>query len=136
MNLFDINGWEFLILIVLGIFILGPERLPHYAARLAQLARQAKAFADAAQAQLKDQLGPEFQDVDWAQYDPRQYDPRRIVREALGTSDTTPAPADPAPTPPAPTAPVADPVPGARAVPLTSATRDPELPTPWDVDAT
>ena len=29
------------------------------------------------------EMGPEFDDVDWRQYDPRQYDPRRIVREAL-----------------------------------------------------
>lgn len=131
MNLFDINGWEFLILIVLGIFILGPERLPHYAARLAQMARQAKAFADAAQAQLKDQLGPEFQDVDWAQYDPRQYDPRRIVREALGTSDTPSASA-----PATPAAPAAEPTPVVPVAPAVPVTRDPELPTPWDVDAT
>ena len=30
-----------------------------------------------------DQLGPEYSDINWRQYDPRQYDPRRIVREAL-----------------------------------------------------
>ena len=28
-------------------------------------------------------MGPEFDDIDWRQFDPRQYDPRRIVREAL-----------------------------------------------------
>ena len=28
-------------------------------------------------------MGPEFEDINWRQFDPRQYDPRRIVREAL-----------------------------------------------------
>ncbi len=86
----DINGWEIIVLAVLAVFILGPERLPEYAAKLGRLVRRGRALADGARAQLKEQLGPDFDDVDWAAYDPRQYDPRRIVREALT------APADPA----------------------------------------
>ena len=78
-----INGWEFLILIVLAVVILGPERLPEYAAKLAQGVRKLRVMAEGAKVTLKDQLGPEYQDINWRQYDPRQYDPRRIVREAL-----------------------------------------------------
>ena len=81
--MFDINGWEFIVLIVLGIVILGPERLPEYAAKLARLVKQLRAMADGARVQLREQLGPEFEDVNWRQYDPRQYDPRKIVRDAL-----------------------------------------------------
>ena len=40
-------------------------------------------MAEGAKDQLKDQLGPEYEDINWRQYDPRQYDPRRIVKEAL-----------------------------------------------------
>ena len=43
--IFDINGWEFIILLVVGIVVLGPERLPEYAAKLARLVRQAKGMA-------------------------------------------------------------------------------------------
>ena len=56
---FDINGWEFVILIVLGIVILGPERLPDYAAKLGRLVRQTKQYADAARSQMQEQLGLE-----------------------------------------------------------------------------
>lgn len=77
------NAWEFLILIVVALVVLGPERLPEYAAKLGSFVKQARAMAENAKTQLKDQMGPEFKDVDWQQYDPRQYDPRRIVREAL-----------------------------------------------------
>ncbi|MEP6856198.1 MAG: preprotein translocase subunit TatA [Pedococcus sp.] len=79
----SINGWEFLALIALAVVIVGPERLPEYASKLAQFVRQARSMAEGAKGQLREQMGPEFDDIDWRQYDPRQYDPRRIVREAL-----------------------------------------------------
>jgi hypothetical protein len=41
---------------------------------------------------MKDEMGPDFDDVDWKKLDPRQYDPRRIIREALIDDEpTTPA---------------------------------------------
>ena len=83
MNVFDINGWEFVILVIVAILVIGPDRMPEYAAKLAKLIKQLRALADTAKVQLREQMGPDFDDVDWTQYDPRQYDPRRIVREAL-----------------------------------------------------
>jgi sec-independent protein translocase protein TatB len=80
---FGINGGEFLVLLVVALVILGPERLPHYAEQLAGLVKSARRFAKGAQAQMREELGPEFDDIDWQKLDPRQYDPRRIVREAL-----------------------------------------------------
>ena len=98
----NITGWEFILLIVLAVVILGPERLPEYAARLGRFVRQAKAMAESAKGQLREQMGPEFDDINWRQYDPRQYDPRRIVREAL-LDDTPFAPGAPASAPSAAT---------------------------------
>jgi len=87
----DVNGWELIALIVVGILVLGPERLPEYAGKFANMVRQVRNLATNARTQLKDQMGPEFDDVDWRQFDPRQYDPRRIVREALSDADVDPA---------------------------------------------
>lgn len=118
MNILDINGWEFILLIVIGVVVLGPERLPEYAAKLRVLIRQVRAMADSARGQLREQMGPEFDDIDWKAFDPRQYDPRRIVREALledGEEDFSAY--NPFKEPSRPR-------------------RDPALPTPWDVDAT
>jgi sec-independent protein translocase protein TatB len=81
--MFGINGWELIVLAVIAVFVLGPERLPEYAAKLAHGIRRLRVLAEGAKDQLKDQLGPEYNDIDWRQYDPRQYDPRRIVRQAL-----------------------------------------------------
>ena len=44
-----------------------------------------------AKTQLKEELGDEYEEVDWRKLDPRQYDPRRIIREAL-VEDVEPAP--------------------------------------------
>ena len=52
--------------------------------------RTVRDFADGAKDRMKEEMGPEFDDVDWKKLDPRQYDPRRIIREAL--LDDAPAP--------------------------------------------
>jgi sec-independent protein translocase protein TatB len=79
----DINGGELLVLAAVGVIVLGPERLPQYAAQLGRLVRQARGFAKTAKAQMREELGEDFDDIDWTSLDPRRYDPRRIVREAL-----------------------------------------------------
>lgn len=81
--MFGINGWEAVILVVIALLVIGPERLPEYVAKLRQWIREMKKLADGARTQLRDQMGPEFDNVDWSAYDIRQYDPRRIVREAI-----------------------------------------------------
>jgi sec-independent protein translocase protein TatB len=87
---FGINGSEFIVLLVVAAIVLGPERLPQYAAQLARLVRELRRMAQGATAQMREELGPEFDDIDWRKLDPRQYDPRRIVREALSDSDLDP----------------------------------------------
>ncbi|WP_404349777.1 twin-arginine translocase TatA/TatE family subunit [Phycicoccus jejuensis] len=81
--MFGVNGWEIILLALIAVFVLGPDKLPEYAAKLAHGIRRLRVMAEGAKDSLRDQLGPEYDDIDWRQYDPRQYDPRRIVREAL-----------------------------------------------------
>ena len=78
---------KILVILVIALFILGPERLPGYAKKLGELVRSVKRMADGAKDRLKDEMGPEFDEVDWKQLDPRQYDPRRIIRDALLEDD-------------------------------------------------
>jgi sec-independent protein translocase protein TatB len=80
---FGLSSEKIMILLVLALFILGPERLPRYAKSFAQFVKKMRAMANTAQAQMKDELGEGFEDLDWKKLDPRQYDPRRIIREAL-----------------------------------------------------
>jgi len=87
---FGINGGEVLILLVVLLLVVGPERLPRYAEQLGAWVRRARVFLRDAKARVDEELGDEIKDVDWAALDPRQYDPRRIVREAL-LEDVAPA---------------------------------------------
>ncbi len=76
----DINGSEFLVIALLALILVGPERLPEYVRGLRTVVLRLRALIKDGQEALKDELGT---DVDWNQLDPRNYDPRRIVREAL-----------------------------------------------------
>ena len=91
MSLFGLTFDKLLVIGVLAVFLLGPERLPGYAAKLAQLVRSLRDLANGAKARMRDEMGPEFDEVEWQKLDPRQYDPRRIIRDAL-LEDDTPAP--------------------------------------------
>lgn len=90
MGFFGINGGELVVIIVLALVLIGPERLPHYAGQLGALVRQGKVALQGAKERIDTELGDELRDVDWQKLDPRQYDPRRIVKEAL--LDDEPAP--------------------------------------------
>jgi sec-independent protein translocase protein TatB len=78
---------KLLIIGVIAVFLLGPERLPHYAAQLGKFVRSMRDMANGAKDRMREEMGPDFEDVDWKKLDPRQYDPRRIIREALTEVD-------------------------------------------------
>jgi sec-independent protein translocase protein TatB len=85
---FDINGTEALVLLLLALILMGPTRLPKYAQQLGRLARKARDFARDTKGKVEGELGLQEGDIDWEALNPRHYDPRRIVQEAL--SDAAP----------------------------------------------
>lgn len=93
---FGLTFDKLLIIGIIAVFLLGPERLPYYASQLARLVKSARNMANGAKERMREEMGPDFDDIDWKKLDPRQYDPRRIIREAL-IEDDTPAPTIKAP---------------------------------------
>ncbi len=89
--MFDLSFEKLLVIGLVALFLVGPDKLPAYAVKLAQWVRVARGMLDGAKERVRTEMGPDFDDVDWQRLDPRQYDPRRIVREAL----LEPAPASP-----------------------------------------
>ncbi|PID53473.1 MAG: Sec-independent protein translocase TatB [Micrococcales bacterium] len=77
------NLGELLVILTLIMVVVGPQRLPEYAESLARMVREVRRMAVGARDQVRAELGPDFDDIDWQKLDPRQYDPRRIVRDAL-----------------------------------------------------
>lgn len=97
--MFGLSFEKLLIVAVIAAFVIGPERLPRYAAKFGEFVRNMRDFANNAKSRVREEMGDEFNDVDWKKLDPRQYDPRRIIRDAL--LDTDPAPAAAIASPPA-----------------------------------
>ena len=80
---FGLTIEKLLVIGVIAALIVGPERLPRYAETLAHFTTRARDYLRVARTRVKDEMGENFDDVDWRTLDPRQYDPRRIIREAL-----------------------------------------------------
>jgi sec-independent protein translocase protein TatB len=97
--MFNIGWGEFLVLVVGGLFILGPERLPSAAAWLGRTVRQVREYATGAREQLRSELGPEFDELrqpledlrGLRGFNPRGFTPRSaITRHLLDDSDGEP----------------------------------------------
>ena len=110
--MFDSIGWaEILVLVVAGLFVLGPERLPEATRWLGTTVRRAKDYATGAQTKIRSELGPEFDEIAKPLGELKRLrglDPRRAVFDALirdepSTSDVAPSAA------PGPATAVADP---------------------------
>src|ERR1700712_1073393 len=92
--MFGLSFEKLIIVGVIAAFIIGPERLPLYASKLAAFVKQIRGFTNDAKSRMKEEMGPDFDEVEWKKLDPRQYDPRRIIRDAL-LEDPDDAPAAP-----------------------------------------
>ncbi|WP_375480298.1 sec-independent translocase [uncultured Jatrophihabitans sp.] len=105
--MFNVGPFELMVLAIVGIVVLGPDRLPGLARDAARMIRSLRDMATGARQQLRDELGPEFADVDlrnlnprtalqravlgdevdWQKYDPRRLDPRSAARNAIFGDD-------------------------------------------------
>ncbi|GAA1828920.1 hypothetical protein GCM10009836_03390 [Pseudonocardia ailaonensis] len=62
--MFESVGWgEIVVIVLAGLFILGPERLPGAASWLARNIRKAKDFAAGANEQIRKEVGPELDEL-------------------------------------------------------------------------
>ncbi len=79
------GGWEIVVILIVFVLIVGPQRLPEYTRNVVRMVRKARRWVDESRSAVEDEMGIAIDDL--RKYDPRQYDPRRIIREAWG--DTT-----------------------------------------------
>lgn len=101
---------KILLIGLIAVLIVGPDRLPRYAEAFAKLVRRGGEMLRDTKSRVREEMGPEIDDVDWRKLDPRQYDPRRIIRDALFDDGPAPAAAASAalaePTPAVPRSPI------------------------------
>jgi len=75
---FDIGAGELIALGILAMIVLGPEKLPRYAAEAARMLQRLREMASTARADVRRELGPEFDDVSLG-----DLNPRTLVRKHL-----------------------------------------------------
>lgn len=84
--MFNIGPGEFLVLAIVAVIVLGPERLPALARDAARMLRTLRELATGARTQLREELGPEFADLDLSEF--RNLNPRTALQRAiLGDED-------------------------------------------------
>jgi sec-independent protein translocase protein TatB len=100
---FDSLGWgEISILVVLALFVFGPERLPGMAADAGRALRRLRGYAKGLTDDLKAELGPEVGDLDLASLNPKTFVRKHLLEDddepsSLRTRQVPLGPAEPAP---------------------------------------
>jgi sec-independent protein translocase protein TatB len=112
---FENLGWgEIAVLLVLALFVFGPERLPTLAAEAGRGLRKVRTYVKGMTDDLKSELGPELGDVDLASLNPRTFVAKHLLADEDDDDVTRPT------TPPQ-----------RAGAPLATGE-----PAPWDPDAT
>ena len=80
--MFENLGWgEIAVLLVLALFVFGPERLPTLAAEAGRGLRQVRLYVKSMTADLKTELGPELGDVYLASLNPRAFVAKHLLSD-------------------------------------------------------
>lgn len=76
-------GWpEIGLILVLGLLLFGPDKLPGMAKQAASMVRTVRRMADNAKNDLGRELGQDFSDVDLRSLDPREVVRRHLLEES------------------------------------------------------
>ena len=84
--MFGVGLPELAVILVVGILVFGPDRLPEFARQAGRVLRQVRRFTQAARDDLRSELGPEFADLELTDLDPRQI-VRKHIMEAMDEDD-------------------------------------------------
>jgi sec-independent protein translocase protein TatB len=77
---FDFGAGELIGLAVLAMILIGPERLPNFAVDAAKFVKKVREMATNATNELKDNLGPGFEDLK-----PTDLNPKTFIQKQLSS---------------------------------------------------
>ena len=75
---FDFGAGELIGLAILAMILIGPERLPNFAVDAAKFVKRIREMASKATEELKDNLGPGFEDLK-----PTDLNPKSFIKKQL-----------------------------------------------------
>ncbi len=85
---FDIGPLELIALIILAIFVFGPEKLPKLIQDVSGFVRKVRAFSDSAKDDIRSELGPEFKDFEFEDLNPKNFARKHLLdNDELGIKE-------------------------------------------------
>jgi sec-independent protein translocase protein TatB len=78
---FDLSLTKLLVLAVIALVVFGPHELPKIASQAGRALRDLRRIAEGAKADLREGLGPEFQDFDFDDLNPRRFVQKHLLEE-------------------------------------------------------
>ncbi|MEU4604332.1 sec-independent translocase [Kribbella sp. NPDC023972] len=82
--MFGIGPLELVVIGIVAVLVFGPDRLPEFARTAGRLLRQVRQMVTNAQNDLRNELGPEFADLDIQDLNPRNFVRKHLLE---GTDD-------------------------------------------------
>jgi len=83
---FDLSLTKLLVLAVIALVVFGPNELPKIAAQAGRALRDLRRIAEGAKADLREGLGPEFQDFDFEDLNPRRFVQKHLLDEPVNAT--------------------------------------------------
>ena len=80
--MFDLSLTKILVLAVIALIVFGPNELPKVASQAGRMLRDLRKIAEGAKADLREGLGPEFQDFDFDDLNPKSFVRKHLFDES------------------------------------------------------
>lgn len=90
--MFGMGLTELAVIALVAVMVFGPDRLPDLAKQAGQMVKKGRKMAHAARDELREELGPEFADLQLRDLNPRSL-VRKHISDVLAEDPDGPAPA-------------------------------------------
>jgi sec-independent protein translocase protein TatB len=83
---FDLSLTKLLVLAVIALVVFGPHELPKIASQAGKALRDLRRIAEGAKADLREGLGPEFEDFDFEDLHPRRFVQKHLLDDTADSA--------------------------------------------------
>lgn len=85
--MFGIDAVELVLIIVIAILLFGPEKMPEYSRKAARIFVYLRGVANNTQNTLREQLGPEYSDLELTDLNPKAFIKKHLSQEVAAIEE-------------------------------------------------